>query len=302
MRSRLRCAALGLWTAGIEARLLYLQVLEHAELMARADRQQNRTLKPPAKRGEILDRKGRVLAYSVDADTIAAVPSDIDDPADVAAQVCGALDSCDAERRAAMREGLGASEPFAYIARQITPEEARRVKALALPGLTLLKESRRYYPNSELAAHVLGYVGLDNVGLGGIESALRLAIRGTRRQGADPDRRAPACDVQPRRAAADGRRRHRADNRQYLQYIAERELRAGVAENHAAGRHRDDHGSAHRRDPRAGELADVQPEPFGDRRRSRAQPRRPGSLRTGSDVQDRHRVGRARRRPSFPTT
>ena len=56
-------AALGVWTAGIEARLVYLQVFEHADLMTRADRQQTRTLFPPAKRGEIFDRSGRLLAY-----------------------------------------------------------------------------------------------------------------------------------------------------------------------------------------------------------------------------------------------
>src|SRR5207302_8195531 len=93
VRARLLvCAALlGVWTVSIEARLVYLQVVDHAELLARADRQQVRTVTPPAKRGEIFDRKGRVLAYSVDADTIAAVPTDIDDPDGVAAQLCRAL-------------------------------------------------------------------------------------------------------------------------------------------------------------------------------------------------------------------
>ncbi len=84
----------------------------------------------------------------------------------------------------------------------------KRVRALALPGITLLKESRRYYPNSELAAHVVGYVGLDNVGLGGIESAYDSQIRGKDGKVLDPDRReAPrACSAgssgRPRRAPA----------------------------------------------------------------------------------------------------
>ena len=67
---------LSLWTAAIEARLVYLQVIEHADMMARANRQQLRTVKLAAKRGEIVDRNGHLLAYSVDADTIAADPSD----------------------------------------------------------------------------------------------------------------------------------------------------------------------------------------------------------------------------------
>src|SRR5260221_4604013 len=200
VRARLLVCAgvLGLWTAGIEARLVYLQVIAHADLMSRADRQQNRTLYPPAKRGEIFDRKGGLMAYSVDADTIAAVPNDIDDPEAVAAQVCGALDGCTAERRQTIAKSLGRRQSFAYIARQVTPEEARRVRALGLPGITLLKESRRYYPNSELAAHVVGYVGLDNVGLGGIESPYESTNRDPPSKSSPPPRRSSSTSSRPR--------------------------------------------------------------------------------------------------------
>ncbi|HEX6974607.1 MAG TPA: hypothetical protein VF147_09405, partial [Vicinamibacterales bacterium] len=90
LRTRvLVCAGVfALWTVGIEARLVYLQVIAHADMMARADKQQLRTIKPPAKRGEILDRNGHVLAYSVDADTVAADPSEVPDAADAAARIC----------------------------------------------------------------------------------------------------------------------------------------------------------------------------------------------------------------------
>jgi len=250
VRSRLLvCAALlGLWTAAIEGRLLYLQVFEHADLAARAERQQNRTVSPPAKRGDILDRKGRLLAFSVDADTIAAVPSDIDDPGDVAAQLCGALDDCDKERRQGLTRKLTGRGAFAYVARQVSPEEARRVRALDLPGITLLKESRRYYPNSELAAHVVGYVGIDNVGLGGIESAYDAQIRGTAGKvliQTDNKRRAVFSRVE-RPATAGAGIELTID--QYLQFVAERELRTGVEANHAAG------GTAIVMDPHTGEI------------------------------------------------
>ena len=241
-------AALALWTAGIEARLVYLQVLQHADLMNRADRQQMRTVVPPAKRGDIFDRKGRLLAYSVDADTIAAVPTEVDDPGDVAARVCAALDNCTADRRGAFARNLARRAPFAYLARQVTPEEAKRVRALGLPGITLLKESRRYYPNSELAAHVVGYVGLDNVGLGGIESAYDAQIRG--KDGkvliqTDAKRHAIFSRVE-RPATAGAGLELTID--QYLQFVAERELRVGVGENHAAA------GTAIVMDPRTGEI------------------------------------------------
>src|SRR5215471_15883264 len=250
IRSRLLvCAAvLGLWTTAIEARLVYLQVFDHADLMTRADRQQTRTLFPPAKRGEIVDRKGRLLAYSVDADSIAAVPTEIDDADDVAAKVCRALDDCNADRQSAIVKNLSRKSSFAYIARQVSPDEAKRVRALALPGVTLFKESRRYYPNSELGAHVIGYVGLDNVGLGGIESAYDSQIRG--KDGkvliqADAKHQALFSRVE-RPATAGASIELTID--QYLQYVAERELRAGVEANHAAG------GSAIIMDPDTGEI------------------------------------------------
>jgi cell division protein FtsI (penicillin-binding protein 3) len=84
LKRRIGVAAtmLGLWATGIEARLIYLQVIDRADLIERAERQQMRTRPLPAKRGDILDRRGRVLATSVDADSIYAIPSVIgDEPA-----------------------------------------------------------------------------------------------------------------------------------------------------------------------------------------------------------------------------
>ena len=71
---------LAVWVATIEAKLVYLQVFKRADLAARAERQQERTQASPAKRGDILDRRGRVLATSGDADPLYAVPTEIDDP------------------------------------------------------------------------------------------------------------------------------------------------------------------------------------------------------------------------------
>ena len=77
----------GLWAAGIELRLVYLQVVRHADCVARAERQQMRTIAVPGKRGDILDRRGRVLATSVDADSVYAVPTEINDPPSAAARL-----------------------------------------------------------------------------------------------------------------------------------------------------------------------------------------------------------------------
>ena len=250
VRSRLLvCAALfACWTTGIEARLVYLQVADHADLVARADRQQTRTVTPSAKRGEIVDRHGHMLAYTVDADTIAAVPGEIDDPADVASKVCEALDGCNADRRQQIVRNLSSSKSFAYVARQVAPDEARRVRELELPGIIFIKESRRYYPNSELAAHVIGYVGIDNVGLGGIESAYDAQIRGHEGKiliQSDARRHALFSRVEVPATAGAG---IELTIDEYLQYVAERELRAGVEENRAAS------GSAIVMDPHTGEI------------------------------------------------
>jgi cell division protein FtsI (penicillin-binding protein 3) len=237
VRSRLVvCAAIfAFWTVGIEARLLYLQVVQHADMMARANRQQLRTIPLPAKRGDIVDRYNRVLAYSVDADTIGVDPSDVDDPDKVARLVCGALDGCNAQQRQLMADRMRGKSQFAFLARQVSSEEAVRVKALNIPSLIFHKESRRYYPQKDLAAHLLGYVGIDNVGLAGLESTFDDKIRG--REGKmllQKDGKQKAMSTREERLPTEGEGLELTID-QYLQFIADRELRIGVAENAAVG-------------------------------------------------------------------
>jgi cell division protein FtsI (penicillin-binding protein 3) len=250
VRSRLFVSAVvfGLWTAGIEARLVYLQVFQHAQLASLADRQQLDVIKPPAKRGEILDRNGRVLAYSVDADSIFADPSEVEDPEAVAAAVCGALDHCDLHERQTMEKNLRRKGRFAYLARKVAPEEERRVSSMHVKGVGFVKESRRYYPNKDLAAHVLGYVGLDNVGLGGLESSFDAQIRG--REGkvlVQTDARQHAVFSRVERHATAGATLELTID-EHLQHIVERELRIAVEENRAAA------GTALIMDPLTGEI------------------------------------------------
>ena len=264
----------GLWTVGIEARLVYMQVFQYNNFIARAQKQQMRTITAPAKRGEIVDRGGRVLAYSVDAESIFADPSEIEDAGGVAAAVCGALDECSPADRQAMEKKLRGSGQFAYLQRKVSPDEEQRVRALKLKGVGFLKESRRYYPNKELAAHVLGYVGLDNAGLGGLESAYDSQVRG--REGrllVQTDARQQRLFSQVERPATAGATLELTVDH-YLQFVAERELRAGVEENRAAS------GSAVIMDPNTGEILAManyptfNPNTFGsvrdDARRNRA--------------------------------
>lgn len=249
LKRRLAVAATAflLWSVAIEARLVYLQVFEHADLSARAERQQMRTIEAPAKRGELLDRSGRVLAYSVDADSIYVVPTEIEDADTAAAGLCGALADCARKDREALADRIRRGRAFVYVRRQVSPDQARRVAALEMEGVGFMKESRRFYPNKELAAHLLGYVGIDSTGLHGIESTYDSLIKG--RPGTvliQTDARRHAFSRIERPSTAGASLELTID--QYLQHIVERELRAGVEENHAAG------GSAVVMDPNTGEI------------------------------------------------
>jgi cell division protein FtsI (penicillin-binding protein 3) len=249
MKRRLTVAAgaLVLWVVGIEARLIVLQVVQHDELVARAERQQMSTVPAPAKRGEIFDRNGRLLAYSVDADTIYAVPTEISDPAKTASALCDALDDCTKKSREELKERLSSQRAFVYVRRRATPMQAKRVLALDLDGIGFRKESKRFYPNRELAANLLGYVGVDNVGLAGIEATYDKTVRG--REGkllVQTDARRHVFSRLERSPTAGASIELTIDEQ--LQYIAEREVRAGVQAARA------DAGTAVVMDPHSGDI------------------------------------------------
>jgi cell division protein FtsI (penicillin-binding protein 3) len=240
-------AVLAFWVLAIEVRLIILQVWQHDALVARADAQQTQKITAPAKRGEIFDRHGRLLAYSVDADTIYAVPTEIAEPKQIAAALCGALVDCDRKAREQLTERLSLKRSFVYVKRRATPIEAKRIAALDLEGIGFMKESKRFYPNRELAAHVLGYVGLDNVGLSGVEATFDKTVRG--REGAllvQADARRHAFSRLERSPTAGGSLELTLDEN--LQHIAERELKAGVQAARADG------GTAVVMDPHTGEI------------------------------------------------
>ena len=245
---------LGLWIAGIEVRLVYLQVFRSADLSARAARQQSGSRETPAKRGDILDRRGHLLATSVDVDSIYAVPSEIHDGEETVRQLCGALGDCSAREREALLDRLKNQRFFAYVRRQVSPDEARRVAALNLDSIGFIKESRRFFPNKELAAHLLGYVGVDGNGLEGLEWTYDSQIRG--KPGTvliHTDARRHAFSRFERPPTTGSTIELTID--EYLQHIAERELHAGVVAHKAEG------GTAIIMNPRTGEILAMANEP-----------------------------------------
>jgi cell division protein FtsI (penicillin-binding protein 3) len=256
-------SVLGLWALAIEVRLGYLQTVLRPELQARAESQHNRTPAAPAKRGDIVDRRGNVFATSADADSIYAVPSELKDKEQTVNRLCEALKDCNARDRQRLLDRFNTQRAFAYVRRQVPPEAAQRVAALGLDGIGIMKESRRFYPNVRLAAHALGYVGIDNKGLSGIESTYDSLIRG--KDGTvlvTTDARGHVFSRVGRPPTAGSSIELTIDK--YLQYIAERELHAGVVANRALG------GSVVILDPSTGEILAIANEPtfnpnvFGD--------------------------------------
>jgi cell division protein FtsI (penicillin-binding protein 3) len=177
------CSFFALWAAAITVRLFWLQVVHHSDYIERAQKQQQRTFEVAPRRGILYDRNMRELAMTVQVDSIYAVPNEIDDKDKPALAHRLALlvhsdpaDNQTSENQIAKRlaEGRG----FAWIARRVTPEVSQRVRALNLDGVYFQKEFQRFYPNTDTAAQVLGYVGMDDNGLGGLEQKFDSRLHG----------------------------------------------------------------------------------------------------------------------------
>ncbi len=162
-----------LWTGAALGRLAYLQLFRYSEYYSRAQHQQRLIVEVGASRAEIFDRNMNPLAMSVPVDSAFAVPSEIADP-DMVSRLLGKVLEVSPEEIATR---LAASRSFAWIARKLPPEKSERIAAMNLRGIYFQREGGRFYPKRDLAAHVLGYVDIDEKGLGGIEYSLDDQIR-----------------------------------------------------------------------------------------------------------------------------
>jgi cell division protein FtsI (penicillin-binding protein 3) len=216
------------WAMLVCLRLMQLQVFKYGEYVQKAARQQQRTITVDPPRGVIYDRGGHPLAMSVSVDSIFAVPSEIPDQASTArllGKILGA-DSYD------ILNHLKASKSFAWVARKVDQDKSDRVRALNLRGIYFQKESKRYYPKRELAAQVLGYVGMDDSGLAGTELQFDDDLKG------NPGRMIITMDA---RRKWFGRIEKQPDAGanvvltidENIQYIAEKELDQAMQETHA---------------------------------------------------------------------
>ena len=250
------------WVLAIAGRLVQLQVVEYGEFAQRAQRQQQRTIEVAPKRGVIYDRNGQELAMSVRVDSVFAVPSEIPDQATAATLLSNVLgtDSEDILTR------LKSSRAFCWIARKLDAPTADRIRALNLRGIYFQKESKRFYPNRELAAQALGYVGLDDEGLGGIERSYDAKLRGA------PGKMLISLDARRRWFGRVEREPEPGQSLvltldEKIQYIAERELEAAMQQTHAEA------GTIIVQDPHTGEILALASRPtFNPNTFQKAQP------------------------------
>ena len=155
--------------AALAVRLAYVQIGKGAELSAKAEDSWRRNIPYSAKRGEISDRNGTVLAYNITTPTVMAIPVQIKDPELTAKKLAPLLGMTEESvlKTITKRQSIVRLQPGG---RKITMEKAQQIRDLALPGIVVAEDNKRYYPFGGLAAHILGFTGGYNQGLTGVES------------------------------------------------------------------------------------------------------------------------------------
>ena len=217
-----------LWATGIFGRLSYLQLIKHGEYLARAQRQQQRTVEITPKRGIIYDRNLRALAMSVPVKSAFAVPAEIADESLAARLLSGVL-GVPAD---ALEARMASSRSFAWVSRKLPPEKVEAIEALNLKGIYFQDENQRFYPKRDLAAHVLGFVDPDEKGLAGLEYELDSVIR------SKSEKIVVMADARQRWFDGGEAQRERGANvvltlDEKIQYVAQRELLAAIEKTHA---------------------------------------------------------------------
>jgi len=212
-------------------RLGFLQFVRGPELERWAMAQWTRDVAVSPSRGVIYDRNLRPLAVSANADTLVALPAKIENPDETAAKLAAVLGISPE----VIHRGITRRLDQVYIARQISREQAAAVRALNLPGIDFKIETDRYYPNANLASHLLGFVGIDNQGLGGLEHKYDATLRGTPGEVRNPadGRRNPLQNVSPEYVPPVPGQSIVLTIDEVIQHIVERELDAAMTRHQA---------------------------------------------------------------------
>ena len=239
------------WVVAISGRLVWLQVFQNKVWLQRAAKQQTGGFEVAPRRGVLYDRNLKELAVTVQVDSVYAVPSELDANREQAAEILSKIvhtdptDNFTSEHQ--MMARFNASHGFAWVARRVSADTADRIRSLNIKGVYFQKEFKRFYPNDELAAQVLGYVGTDDSGLGGLELQFDDDMHGT------PGHMITAVDAKRHVMGSTIDEPQPGENLVLsidanIQYMAERALDAQMAKVKAA------HGTVVVQDPHTGQI------------------------------------------------
>ena len=236
-------AVLAFWCLAICLRLVYLQIFCYGSFVKQAEHQQQRAIPLSPKRGVIYDRAGRELAMSVLVDSAFAVPSEVKD-LPTAVSLISRITGDDAR---VMLADCRAHKTFCWVARKADDETIERIKSLNLQGIHFQKEPKRFYPARDLAAQVLGSVGMEDSGQSGIEHAFDDQLRG------QPGKMLISVDARKQWFSDVEKQPEPGDNLvltidKNIQYIAEKELEQGIHDTQAIA------GTVIVENPRTGEI------------------------------------------------
>jgi cell division protein FtsI (penicillin-binding protein 3) len=231
-RSSLVLALVLLGAAGLVARAVELQLLDHGFLASQGDARSMRVAKIAAHRGAITDRNGEPLAVSTPVDSVWVNPQELNDNIDQLPKLAKALK--EDQQSLVRRITSNLDREFLYLERHMPPEQAARIKALGIPGVYLLREYRRYYPAGEVSGHVVGFTTIDDKGQEGLELGFDQLLNGedgAKRVIQDMQGRYVE-NVESIRAPRPGRDLVTSIDLR-IQYLAYRELKAAMQEYRA---------------------------------------------------------------------
>ncbi|MBT3923543.1 MAG: penicillin-binding protein 2 [Nitrospina sp.] len=175
VRIKIVSVLLFLFVGALIARLAFLQIIQHDTLVAKSEKQYLSTVKTHFGRGIIYDRSLNELARNVEVESVYVNPSEILDRKTTARILSAAL-KLDPDQ---VRKKISSKKHFVWIKRKCPLHEVAELKKSDLSGVGYVSEQKRFYPKRELAANVLGFVGMDNQGLAGIEHAYQSKLKGT---------------------------------------------------------------------------------------------------------------------------
>ena len=174
-RSKFIVAGIAMGFAGLAARAAYIQVIANEFFQKQGEVRFARTLELPANRGRILDRNGLILASSVPAPSIWAIPEDIERDKAPLQQIASLLEMPLAELEKRLENE---DKTFVWLKRQVSESVAQQIMALGVKGIYQRKEYKRQYPEGEAAAHVVGFTNVEDIGQEGIELAFDKELAG----------------------------------------------------------------------------------------------------------------------------